>query len=47
MGIQVKMLQSDNAGENKALQKALEDEEFNIDFQYTGVGRNTKAEQQG
>ena len=38
MGIQVKILWSDNAGDNKALQKALEDEEFNIDFQYTAAG---------
>ena len=48
MRIQVKMLQSDNAGENKALQKALEDEEFNINFQYTAAGtpqQNGKVEQ--
>ena len=38
MGIQVKMIQSDNTGENKALQKALEGKEFNISFQYTATG---------
>ena len=32
------MLQSDNAGENKMLQKALKGEEFNIDFQHTAAG---------
>ena len=48
MGIQLKMLRSDNAGENKALQKALEGEEFNINFQYTAAGtsqQNGKVEQ--
>ena len=35
MNIQVKNLRMDNAGENKLLQKALEEEEFNINFQYT------------
>ena len=37
----------DHAGENKSLQKALEDEEFNIDFQYTAVGtpqQNSRVE---
>ena len=36
--IQVKTLRLDNAGENKKLQRALEEEEFNIDFQYTAAG---------
>ena len=31
MWIQVKMLQSDNVGENKELQKTIGGEEFNID----------------
>ena len=38
MNIQVKMVRMDNAGENKSLQKTLEREEFNIDFQYTAAG---------
>ena len=37
MTIQVKMLQMDNAGENKLIQKSLEAEEFNINFQYTAA----------
>ena len=43
MRIQVKMLQSDNTGE------VLENEEFNINFQYTAAGtpqQNGKVEQQ-
>ena len=38
MGIQVKMLQIDNAGENKALQRAFESKEFNINFKYSAAG---------
>ena len=38
MGIQVKILWSDNMGENTALQKALEGAEVNINFQYTAAG---------
>ena len=47
-GIQVKKIQSDNAGENKALQMALESEECNIEFQYSAVGtpqQTSKLEQ--
>ena len=48
MGIQVKMPQKYNAGEIKVLQKALESEEFNINFQYTAAGtpqQNSRVEQ--
>ena len=48
MGIQLKLLQSDNAEENKSLKKALESEEFNIDFQYSAAGtpqQNSRVEQ--
>ena len=47
MGIQVKMLCSDNSGEEKMLQKSFEKEEFNINFQYTAAGtpqQNGKVE---
>ena len=48
MNIQVKMLWMDNVGENKLLQKSLEAEEFNIDFQYTAARtpqQNARVEQ--
>ena len=38
MKIQVKILRMDNAGENKQLHEALDQEEFNINFQYTVAG---------
>ena len=38
MNIQVKMIRMDNAGDNRLLQKALEQEEFNIDFQCMVAG---------
>ena len=43
MGIQAKILCSDDTGENKMLQKALESEESNIDLQYTTAGKFISA----
>ena len=37
MKIQVKMIRMDNTGENKLIQKSLEQEEFNVNFQYTAA----------
>ena len=37
MAIQVMILRMDNTGENKLLQKTLEQQEFNVNFQYTAA----------